>query len=510
VHEDSSPTTEGQVSAAIEGVMSGRWTRRQFIRRATVLGMSVPAIGAVLAACATAAPSGSAAAGSATAAASAASSAASSDASPPAFDPKKYAGTKLSILMTGDENDHRALGDKLGQLKDETGIELEITSPALGPLIEKTLQNLKADRSSFELINYLGFLTTQQVGGGYYTQLNDLIENPAETPPDWDIEDFADSNFMNVGIYDIENKKLGEGTDIYGVPGLHSGSVVYFYRKDLFDAAGLQPAKTWDEFKAAAEKLNTADVAGCSFIGANNFSLATVDWYTRFITTGGKLMTGSPQTKDYTPNLNSPEAVNALQMLIDLLPFAPKNVTQYGFAENVDAFSTGKIAQMIFWSTIAGPVFNPETSVVADKTGVTPVPANAGETPRAILGGWGVGIPKNVDPEKLPAAWRALTWITSKAMNNYFTEQYQIDASRDSTYNDPALVAKFPYLPVAGQANASAQTIETSILDDFFAMNDAMNVEFNKALIGGQDAKTACANVQTQWEASLRKAGVLA
>ena len=31
------------------------------------------------------------------------------------FDMKKYAGTKLSILMTGDENDHRALADLLPQ-----------------------------------------------------------------------------------------------------------------------------------------------------------------------------------------------------------------------------------------------------------------------------------------------------------------------------------------------------------------------------------------------------------
>jgi multiple sugar transport system substrate-binding protein len=285
---------------------------------------------------------------------------------------------------------------------------------------------------------------------------------------------------------------------------------VYFYRKDLFAAAGLQPAKTWDEFLAAAKKLNTPDVAGCSFIGANDFSLATVDWYTRFITTGGKLMTGSPQTKDFKPNLNSPEAVGALQMLIDLLPYAPKAVTTYGFAQNVDAFSTGKIAQMIFWSTIAGPVFNPKTSKVADKTGVTPVPTNGKEKARAILGGWGVAIPKNADPAKKPAAWRALTWMTSKAFNNYEEEKYQIDASRNSTFNDPALVAKFPYLPTAGQANAEAQPIETTILNDFFALNDSMNVEFNKALIGKQDAKTACANVQTAWEAILKKAGVLA
>ena len=47
------------------------------------------------------------------------------------------------------------------------------------------------------------------------------------------------------------------------------------------------------------------------------------------------------------------------------------------------------------------------------------------------------------------------------------------------------------------------------MIDEFFQLNDVMNVEFNKALIGGQDAKTACANVQQQWEAILRKAGRL-
>ena len=189
-------------------------------------------------------------------------------------------------------------------------------------------------------------------------QLNDLIDDADETPPDWDFADFIPGALKNVGIYDLKTHNVGVGSDVYGIPGLHSGSVIYFYRKDLFDAAGLQPAKTWDDFKASAQKLHSGDVAGCSFIGANDFSLATVDWYTRFITTGGKLMTGDPNGKDFTPHVDSPEGVGALQMLIDVLPYAPKNVTQYGFAENVDGFSTGKIAQMIFWSTIAGPMLD--------------------------------------------------------------------------------------------------------------------------------------------------------
>jgi ABC-type glycerol-3-phosphate transport system substrate-binding protein len=426
-----------------------------------------------------------------------------------AFDPKKYAGTKISILMTGDENDHRALADLLPEFEAETGMTLEITSPALGPLIEKTLQNLKAPQSSFELINYLGFLTTQQVGGGYFEQLNQYIDNPDETPADWDFGDFIPAAMKNVGIYDMKTGTVGQGSDVYGLPALHSGSVIYFYRKDLFEAAGLQPAKTWDEFKAAAEKLNTGDVAGCSFIGANDFSLATVDWYTRFITTGGKLMSGSPAEKNFKPLVDSPEGVGALQMLIDVLPFAPKNVTTYGFSQNVDGFSTGKIAQMIFWSTIAGPVFNTENSMVADKTGTGPVPAAPGQKASAIQGGWGVGIPKNVDPAKKPAAWRALTWITNKRINKYCIEKYQIDANRTSAFSDPELIKALPYLTDSMKAIENASTIPTSRIPEFFQMNDVMNVEFNKALIGGQDAKTACANVQKQWEDILRKAGHL-
>jgi multiple sugar transport system substrate-binding protein len=426
------------------------------------------------------------------------------------YDPKKYAGTKISILMTGDENDHRALADLLPELEAETGIQLEITSPALGALIEKTLQNLKAPQSSFEIINYLGFLTTQQVGGGYFEQLNAYIDNPEETPPDWDFPDFIPAAVKNVGIYDMKAKKVGQGSDIYGLPGLHSGSVIYFYRKDLFDAAGLQPAKTWDEFKAAAQKLHSDGVAGCSFIGANDFSLATVDWYTRFITTGGVLMSGDPAEKTFKPNVDSPEGVGALQMLIDVLPYAPKNVTQYGFAENVDGFSTGKIAQMIFWATIAGPILDPEKSTVSDKTGTGPVPANPGQKPRAIQGGWGLGIPKNVDPAKKAAAWRALTWITNKRSNLYAVEKYQMDANRSSAFADPALLKSFPYLTDSAAAIANADTIPTSRIDEFFQLNDIMNVELNKALIGGQDAKTACANIQKQWEDLLRKAGHLA
>jgi multiple sugar transport system substrate-binding protein len=424
------------------------------------------------------------------------------------YDPKKYAGTKISILMVGGEGEDRAIADLVPELEAETGIKLEIQAPALGALIEKTFQIVKSDHSPFELISYLGFLTTQLVGAGGFEQLNTYIDNPDETPPDWDFKDFIPAAVKNVGIYDLKTHTKS-GSAIYGVPGLESTSCIYFYRKDLLDAAGLKPAQTWEEFNSNAQKLHKAGVAGCSFIGANDPSLGLVDWFTRFITIGGTLMTGDPNGKDFRPHVDSPEGIAALQMLIDTLPFAPQNVTQYGFAENVDGFSTGKIAQMIFWATIAGPIFDKEKSLVADKTGTAVVPAAPGQKHRSILGGWGVGIPKNADPAKKAAAFRALTWLTSKKTNAYEVSKYQVSASRKSTFEDPDLVKRFPYLPASAQAITDAEVMTTAYIPEVFELNAALCVEFNKALIGGQDAKAACAAVQTQWEAILRKGGHL-
>src|SRR5260221_9666999 len=128
-----------------------------------------------------------------------------------AFDPMKYKGTELNMLLVP-EGEDRVMADLMPQFEAETGMKLNITAPAVGPLIEKTLQNLKADRSGFELINYLGFLTTQQVGGGYFEQLNSYIWNVDETPPDWDFSDFIPNAAKDVGIFDLTPHGCGQGT----------------------------------------------------------------------------------------------------------------------------------------------------------------------------------------------------------------------------------------------------------------------------------------------------------
>ena len=419
-----------------------------------------------------------------------------------------FTGSTVKVVLVDGERDEVGLKAKIPEIKTTMGITVELTTMALGALLEANNQNLRAPESAFDIMHVLGFSVAGTVGADLFTEIGPWLADPTKTPADYNLADFPKGQLDYCGLFDIATGEFG-GTKQYLVPGIHSGSCVMFYRKDLLTAAGVAVPKTWEEYLAAAKKLHAAGVSGNSMIGANDVSLFLVDWYTRFITMGGKLTTGNKNDKTLTTNFTSAEAVRALQHMIDCVPYAPAAVTSYGFTQALDAFSTGKVAMMVFWATIGGSIYNPEASQVADKTEAAVVPADAGQTPRAIRGGWGLGIPKNLPAPRQGPAWHLMTYITSAAFDKFQFAQAQTDPNRSSTYIDPELVAKYPHLPVAGEAVQSAQILEVANIPQTFEIVGAAAREFNLALTGTQDAATACKKAQDASVAILKTGGWL-
>ncbi len=190
------------------------------------------------------------------------------------------------------------------------------------------------------------------------------------------------------------------------------------------------------------------------------------------------------------------------------MPYSPAAVTTYGFTEALDAFQTGKVAMWPAWATIAGALYGPD-SPVKDTVAVAPMPADDGH-PRAIRGGWGLAIPKNLPQENKDCAWLLLTQITSKAFEKYQVMTYQTDPNRTSTGSDPEIVAALPYIPEAVNAIASAQTLEIANIPETFEIVGAVAREINLALTGAEDAKTAMTNAQAAAVEILKKGGHLA
>jgi multiple sugar transport system substrate-binding protein len=147
-----------------------------------------------------------------------------------------------------------------------------------------------------------------------------------------------------------------------------------FYNKEMLAAAGIQPPKTWDELKAAADKLTTGDRYGLAFS-----AIATYEGSWQFLpfmwTNGGE-----------ETDLKSPKVAEALSFVDGLVASgsASKSVVNWSQADVRDQFAAGKAAMMI-----NGPWQIPSLAKTPNiKWEAVQVPVNAqGQTPVAPLGG---------------------------------------------------------------------------------------------------------------------------
>ena len=160
--------------------MDGRISRREFVKRATILGMSGGAIGAVLAACGGTAASQSAAP---------ASAAHRSHGRPGQRGPIGVVGSlrpdALRRLdgqgrLVDGERDEVGLKAKIAEIKDTMGITVELTTLALGALLEANNQNLLAPESAFDIVHVLGFSVAGTVGADLVHRDRTVARRPDE------------------------------------------------------------------------------------------------------------------------------------------------------------------------------------------------------------------------------------------------------------------------------------------------------------------------------------------
>jgi multiple sugar transport system substrate-binding protein len=417
----------------------------------------------------------------------------------------RLAGGTVNLLVPS-EGAQLGVTDKAATIKKQFGIDVKMTALPVGPLIEKTSASVKAPTGTYDLISVLGFTVAQFVGGGFFTDLSPYIK---KLPKSYGYpSDYPQGELDYLSNFNVKTQTFG-GKTPYLIPGLYAGPIILFYRKDLFQKAGLKPPTNFTNYLAAAKKLNGNGIAGNTMIAkSGDVSMFLVDWFSRFAGMGGKLMSGSPQKKNYTPRLTSPAAVAALQHMVDCVKYSTPGVQSYDFTLSTDAFSAGKTAMMMMWSTIAGPVYNPKTSKVSSKVGVTVTPGLVSSLQgRIVRGGWGMGIPKNA--KNKDAAWTLLTYLCSKEWGKFEVDAHQTDPSRNSVYNDPALNRKFPYLRTAGQANAKAKILDIANIPETFELITVAAQQFAGALSGSASAKDACAAAQKAWIQVLKRGGHL-
>ncbi len=117
-----------------------------------------------------------------------------------------------------------------------------------------------------------------------------------------------------------------------------------FYRKDLFDKAGLTAPDTYDKIRQAAQQLNSEDVAGISLATIPNDAFTEQTFENMALGNGCELVDANK-----TVTLDSPQCVQTFQLYGDLV----KSYSVPG-AQDVDTtratYFSGKAA-MVVWSS---------------------------------------------------------------------------------------------------------------------------------------------------------------
>ncbi|MBK8836956.1 MAG: extracellular solute-binding protein [Anaerolineae bacterium] len=158
-----------------------------------------------------------------------------------------------------------------------------------------------------------------------------------------DVSDvIAKMNAQGGGLLEKPVKAVTIGGKQWAVP-TYGATEVFYVRKDIFDAAGLQPPKTWADIMTVSEKINNPGKTwawGVQF-GTPSYDseIATLS----FLASYG----ASPYAEDgKTPNLNNDGTRTVLKMLKDAYDkgYIPKDAVTWDDAGNNKAYLTGSAA----------------------------------------------------------------------------------------------------------------------------------------------------------------------
>jgi multiple sugar transport system substrate-binding protein len=404
--------------------------------------------------------------------------------------PAKFSGKVINwatFLSYGGIDKLRAI---VNEWEKETGAKVNIIILPHPGLAEKVFMDYRAGINTYDLVTLNYPKLGQFAEAGVLEPLDGFVRNANARKAETD--DFIPYLLDTYGRW--ENK-------LYGFP-LKADGRLFLYRKDVFSKYGKKVPRTWDEYLELAKFFNGKDWNGD---GKPEYGCAV-----RFesdVVAGGRfaeIMAGhGGQLIDskYQPHLNSPEAIAAMDKVIELLKYAPKDTLAYGFTEYNNAYLLGHIPMIPTWSEVAATAEDPTKSKVVGLTGYAAIPGS-----KALLGGFGISM--LATSKNKEAGYDFMTWFTSKSVEQKRVAQkgtFIYEPGRISTYSDPKLVKKYPWFPMLKENLANGVALPRIPESD--EMIQVFGQSIRRAAVDDITSKEALEFAQDKWLQILKKAG---
>jgi len=330
-----------------------------------------------------------------------------------------------------------------------------------------------------------------QSKSGEFTVMSVDVVWTAEFAANGWLEELPADKFATTGYLQAAVDSATYFNKLYAMPSTSDGAMLY-YRKDLLEKAGVQPPTTWDEMKAACDKVLPGQSGMSCYAGQHQkYEGLTCNFAEAVNSAGGAILDDAGK-----PVVNSPEAVSGLQWMVDGFKtgLIPKEAITWKEEESRQAFESSKILFLRNWPYVYN-LASKSSSKIAGKFAVAPLPGKTGPGV-STLGGHSFGISKFATNKG--TAMKFVNWMQTKENQTKRLEKSSLAPVLEELYDDAALQAKFGYLKTLGDSIRTAKPRPKAVKynDVSLAIQDAAYV----ALQGQKDPQTALNELQTKLE----------
>ncbi len=402
---------------------------------------------------------------------------------------KKFAGQSLTVIMI---SSHEGAAKWLStEFKKETGATIK---PVIVPY-DQIGSKLALDQQSGA--------DTIDAAAPWYVSLGDLASQGAiQDLTSWIASDkkAIDPSDFIPSIYDAYSKV---GDKRYGLP-FDGDTHVLFYNKDILARNGISgPPKTWDEYlqdvKTITQNESSHGVYGAAIFGQKSPLILGASFANRLAGYGGEFLDAKGR-----PVVNSPEAVEAAQALVDVNPYALPTPAETDFGAGNSAWFAGKVGFIENWTDLGVRSEDPTSgSTVAGKWGVTTLPVGGSNTtPRAsLVAGFTWVITAHTKKTGLARAF--IEFATSSKVNAELltaSPPTGIDPNRKSSLDSAEYGQEFPEIQAVNRTTLSG-TLAWPTGKHATELAQTLTDELAKLLAGqGGSAKDTMDRVEAKWK----------
>ena len=306
---------------------------------------------------------------------------------------KPFDGEEVNVLAVK-SSQFEAHEKRAAAFTEQTGIKVNFNYVPFVALRERLTSEMVGASDDFDIVTVMDAWIPSLVDS-YLQPIDDMVAERGI-----DLSDYPEP-FLHAG-------KFPGG--LYGLP-VRCHVQLLWYRKDLFEKAGLQPPETWEEVGTAGKAIQdqNENVAGITIPYSQKDGQNLMVWYNFLWGAGGELFDA-----EMNPIFNSAAGQKATEDFTSYIlkdKITPPGAASFNEADSTTAFFQGRAAMVPVWWHVYNRLALPDAQVTKEQVGFKVLPHYAGKESTTYTNDWIYGLnamARNAGPAK-----EFLDYITS-------------------------------------------------------------------------------------------------